>query len=54
MPKCKMCDELRLERDRILKAYRRDKKYYLITIAILGSTLIYGKAETIDLIKSFF
>jgi len=65
MPKCKMCGELTIERDRILKSYRADKKawrkekkwlYYagaglLIAIAVLVCVIIIMSVGVEDSIK---
>jgi hypothetical protein len=48
MSECKVCKERQTEINRILKAYKKDKKIYMIAISCLiitnFFTLAYGKA----------
>ena len=60
MSECKLCKERQLEINRILKAYKRDKKIGLWVVGILLAELIlslaYGKDGIImlvDIIQGF-
>jgi hypothetical protein len=46
---CKVCVEKQIEIDRILKAYGRDKKMYLIIIGVLLIALLYGEERLFSL-----